>query len=112
MKVPVHMLAFLNKGDVREVEIPDDEVEDAVSSHEVYATDAILNLVYHYGQNDFQPIYNKPSVSVGDVIELDGKYWMVAPIGFKSITQEEFDSLEGRIASDPSIITKLYSEND
>jgi hypothetical protein len=73
--VEVEMLAFMN-GVMRQVEIPQDEflmAEDEL---------AILELVFKYGQNDFQP---KPfaSVSVGDVIRFRGRRYAVSAFGFK-----------------------------
>ena len=47
MKVNVHMLAFNDKGTIREVDIPDYDDERGVED--------ILNDVFHNGQNDFQP---------------------------------------------------------
>ena len=89
MHVPVHMLAFNEKGTVRNVFIADEYTQGA-------SKDNILALTFQYGQNDFQP---KPvsSVSVGDVIELDDEYWLVAPIGFKQITKEQFDEIPGNL---------------
>jgi hypothetical protein len=88
------MLAFYEENDkVRKVSVPDNEIEDSVSSNEIYRTEAILNLIFRYGQNMFQSqdVY---SVSVGDVIELDGRYHKVMPCGFREIYQAEFDELK------------------
>lgn len=85
--VRVHMFAFSDdRSKIREVEIPQEEYESTHSVQEV------LELVFRYGQNDFQPqsIY---SVSVGDVAELNGHYYMVMSYGFQEISKEEFDSL-------------------
>lgn len=47
-----------------------------------------LEKVFYYGQNDFQP---KPirSVSVGDVILLDGEEYRVDPFGFSRRVWQE-----------------------
>jgi len=77
------MLAFSeDKNRIREVTIPD-TYED---------TNKLLDLVFKFGQNDFQPqkIY---SVSCGDVVEYKNKYYMVCSVGFKKITKEQFDNL-------------------
>jgi hypothetical protein len=79
MIVKVRMLAFGN-GEIREVEIPDDTTPEN-----------ILNQVFHFGQNDFQP-KNCPSVSVGDVIEYDGLQ-MVVSVGFMKITEQQYHDL-------------------
>lgn len=49
----------------------------------------ILELAFRYGQNDFQP-RQMCSVSVGDVILLDGEMFMVMGGGFKKITDREY----------------------
>jgi len=89
MIIPVHMFAFSDTRDqVRPVEI-DDKWQSSSSTTEV------LDEIFKKGQNDFQP-RPFPSVSVGDVIEYEiaeGKYWMVLPIGFKKLTQKEFEEL-------------------
>lgn len=72
MKVTVHLARFV-PGKVRTVTIPDN-----TSSAD------FLDTVFHYGQNDVQPL-PFPSVSVGDIIEnsLDGKLYQVEMLGFK-----------------------------
>jgi hypothetical protein len=73
--IEVEMQAFMN-GEIRPVEIPRDEY--LATPNEL----AILELVFKYGQNDFQP---KPfaSVSVGDVIRFRGRRVKVAGTGFE-----------------------------
>ena len=88
MKVPVHMFAFADEGDrntVRYVDVPQDYVE-GTNPHD------FLELVFKFGQNDFQP-QNIYSVSVGDVVQLGDKYFIVMGAGFKEISKEEFDGL-------------------
>ncbi len=85
MIVKVFLFAFGN-GAVREVEIPDNEWEEATT------TEHKLDAVFHWGQNDFQP-KPFPSVSVGDVIELNGKYHMVEIIGFRQLSNDELPLL-------------------
>lgn len=75
MIIEVEMLAFGN-GEIREVEVPDGEVTSDV--------DQMLELVFHYGQNDFQP-KNHPSVSVGDVVRLNNERYAVAGLGFRKV---------------------------
>jgi hypothetical protein len=84
------MTAFLNKEDVRSVEVPDDELKGATDGQ-------MLEKIFHYGQNDFQNQYLQ-SVSVGDIIKLrDGEYWMVLPTGFKQISLKLFCEISGGI---------------
>lgn len=87
MIVKVHMLAFM-EGEVREVNVPDSELPVE------YRIDTLLDKVFHYGQNDFQPVANRCSVSMGDVVELGCQLWLVAPLGFREITREKFDELK------------------
>ena len=87
MIIPVHMLAFSEeRGKVRNVEIPDEEGK-------YVRIGELLELVFKYGQNDFQP-QRMPSVSVGDVAEIDGEYYMVMGAGWKQLTKQEFDLLQ------------------
>lgn len=85
----VRMIAFhdLENGQVaiREVDVPDEKLTGELE-HD-------LGLVYHYGQNDFQPVANRCSVSVADVIEYNGELYAVAPVGFKKLTNEEYELL-------------------
>lgn len=87
MKFKVHMLAFGKPGETREVFL----IDSWVAKRELMG---LLDLIFQYGQNDFQPRPH-PSVSVGDVIDLGddqrGRFWMVARVGFQNISKEEFD---------------------
>jgi len=86
MIVNVHLLAFADEDLIRPVTIPGEKVTDD-KNH-------LLELVFHYGQNDFQPSDKYYSVSVGDVVELviDDKpeYHIVAGLGFSKMSEEEF----------------------
>jgi hypothetical protein len=77
MIIKVHMTAFGEPGEIREVTIPDTVTEN------------ILEVVFEYGQNENQP-QRHPSVSIADVIEFEG-YHIVAWNGFTSITSEQFE---------------------
>ncbi len=92
MIVKVLMLAFGQPGEIREVDIPETElVEDTLNEN-------ILNLTFHYGQNEFQS-QKHPSVSVGDVIELGGQHYLVMPVGFSLLSDtqlQEYTALERR----------------
>lgn len=85
MKIPVHMLAFSEEnGVVRHVDIPDEEYVKCDGIPE-----QVLDLVFRYGQNDFQP-QEFYSVSVGDVAQVGFEYFMVMPIGWKQLSRDEF----------------------
>lgn len=93
MIIPVHMLAFAKDGDrsqVRPVEIPVDG--DITKANDQQIHEDILELVFVYGQNEKQPkqIY---SVSVGDVAEVNGRYFMCASMGWDELSKDEFNSL-------------------
>jgi len=77
----VYMLAFGKPGEMRTVTIPEDELREI----NLYESLNILDLIFKWGQNDFQP-QRHPSVSVGDVIALkDGGLYLVLPMGFAGI---------------------------
>lgn len=95
MKIPVHMLAFGN-GVIREVNVPDHEfVIPAIDVIFMNITrfQHILERVFYWGQNDFQP-QQCPSVSIGDVIEYEDTFYLVESMGFKSICRKEFLELK------------------
>jgi hypothetical protein len=84
------MLAFGKPGEIREVNVPE-MLGDLTG-------DDLLEQIYWFGQNDMQP-QQHPSVSMGDVIELDSKYYLVMTEGFKELSTEklaEYMSLEQR----------------
>ena len=87
MNIRVHMLAFGDPGEIRMVEVPDDRWTDNNEKN--------LDIVFQYGQNDFQP-QNHPSVSVGDIIELDNQFFMVRPIGFLGLTHDQYMEYTGK----------------
>lgn len=86
MIVRVRLLAFGQPGEIREVDLPEEGWDDT-------NTDERLDLVFYFGQNDFQP-QRHPSVSVGDVIELGDKFYIVKPSGFGEMTPQELDEYE------------------
>ena len=90
MKIKVHMLAFEKEPNtIRMVEIPDEEVKDNIWER--------LEQVFYYGQNDFAigPEKNTTcSVSMADVVEMDGHYYICAAAGFHEITPEEFEEFK------------------
>jgi hypothetical protein len=88
MLVKVQMLAFEKDGVVRLVNVPDEEVSIHLRGVDPYwFHNHVLERVFFYGQNDFQP-QNICSVSVGDVAEGEGKYYLCATQGWKEITPE------------------------
>ena len=74
----VEMWMF-EEGKIREVNVPDHEIANRTHQN--------LDLVFKYGQNDFQP-QKLPSVSTGDVIRYENKRYMVMGTGFKEVTEE------------------------
>lgn len=78
MKIKAHLWAFQN-GIVRDIEIPDNEIPVGGAS-DAY----LLDLAFHYGQNDFQPVPERCSVSVNDVIDLGERgAYRVTGFGFE-----------------------------
>lgn len=82
----VRMLAFGDPGDVREVDVPDEEISRKTTKTSTQSF--MLELIFKYGQNDFQP-KKMPSVSMGDVIEYDGKLFVVCALGFNELKAEK-----------------------
>jgi hypothetical protein len=79
----VFMTAFGRPGEIREVVIQDGENT---------AHTAILDDVYHSGQNDIQP-QQHPSVSMGDIIEIKERdetfFYLVKACGFHKLSLAE-----------------------
>ena len=79
----VHLLAFEDDM-IRPVEVPFEDEAKAMNHN------AILDLIFRYGQNDFQRLPIR-IVSVGDVIDYFGRFFMVRPVGFAEISLKEFN---------------------
>jgi hypothetical protein len=79
MIIKVLQFAFGN-GEERPVNIPDPAPESIPEA---------LELVFYWGQNENQPVSQRYSVSVGDIINLQGEYYGVCPMGFRRLTEEE-----------------------
>lgn len=77
MRYEVEMLAF-GEGKIRQVDVPNRVVENVDPPY------TLLDWIFKFGQNDFQP-RSLPSVSVGDVVRLDGKRFRVENCGFKEL---------------------------
>lgn len=81
----VRMIAFEDTNPdgsikVREVDVPDNLLTGKFPD---------LDRIFHFGQNDFQP-KDFCSVSVGDVIEFQGKLFVVRPTGFGEISEMDY----------------------
>jgi hypothetical protein len=82
MIIEVEMNAFQN-GKIRPVEVPSDAIH--------MDTNELLNIVFHNGQNDFQPVEGCCSVSVDDVIRIGDERWKVSFMGFELLPDEHED---------------------
>ena len=78
----VELLAFGRPNEIRSVEVPDNLLTNN--------TESDLELVFHFGQNDFQQM-EMPSVSVGDIIDYKKQKFVVTGIGFKLMSEQEYD---------------------
>lgn len=76
MLVFVYLFSSTDMGDVRVVEISDHwkGVDDY----------AVFGAIWKYGQNDFQP-KEMPSVSMGDVIQWKGEYFLIGSCNYIKI---------------------------
>jgi len=80
----VYLLAFCASATIREVEVPDERL----TSQTIHD----LGQVFLYGQNDISPVEGLPSLSVGDVIEMDNRLHLVMPFGFDEMHPDIFKS--------------------
>ncbi len=81
--VQVEMLGFGKKGEFRPVKIPEDQPNQDTTA-------GLLDAVFYWGQNDFQTCGSCYSVSVGDVVWLDGEKWLVKGFGFKKLSEAAY----------------------
>jgi hypothetical protein len=84
MIIEVEMLAFGNPGEVRPVEIPNQDVSLPVNE--------LLEVVFYWGQNDFQP-QQHPSVSAGDVVRIGDDRYLCRGVGWKKLEQAEYENI-------------------
>jgi hypothetical protein len=87
--IDVEMQAF-GGGRIRTVVIPVAEGPGQATESAFWqelTTDQKLDHIFYYGQNDFQPVPNHCSVSVGDIIRLERKRYRVDAVGFSEIPQ-------------------------
>ena len=76
----VEMVAF-QKGVIRAVRVPKDEL-DGNPTHD-------LERIFYWGQNDFQPVAGRCSVSMGDIVRYNGQRWLCAMVGFEHLAGEK-----------------------
>ena len=75
---------------VRVVDVPDSEINEVKNDE-----GSVVELVFYYGQNEFQPA-NCPSVSVGDIAIVNNKFFVYNSIGkteLKPISKDKEDSI-------------------
>lgn len=92
MKVLVEMLAFEGKGEFREAEVSAAEWERAVANGTEWN---VLGKVYEQTQNDFNPSPMHCSTSVGDMIHIAGRHFLILGVGFREMSQGQFDEYAG-----------------
>lgn len=97
--VPVSLVSFRAASEpvpVRFVLVPDGEFMEVQKDRfgsplsKPESEKRLLELVYRYGQNHVQP-RDQRSVSVGDVICLSDRFYLVLNIGFRLLGQREFE---------------------
>ena len=94
MKIKCHLLAF-GSNDVREINVSDDKAQNS-------DLNALLELAYAYGQNDLHP-QQKRSVSVGDVVELHGTFFVCMNSGWKAINKNDLEKLKAMDAAERAL---------
>jgi hypothetical protein len=97
--VPVFLCSFRRPGEavkIRPVQIPESETVRSArlagADSQAGQIQAILNNVFRFGQNDAQPLPFR-SVSVGDVISLEGCLFIVENVGFRQIDRAEYQAI-------------------
>jgi len=80
MKFNVHLTAFTDNGQIRQVEVPDHECKGDA--------DSVLNRIYWHGQNESQPQKIR-SVSAGDVIAYQNHLYLILLAGFLKISKKQ-----------------------
>lgn len=87
MLFEVELKGFDKKSnETRNVDVPDNETpEEEMFKTEEAAKWSLLNSIWHYGQNDFQPKSNQRSLMVGDVIRAYGRRFRINNFGFSEI---------------------------
>lgn len=88
MKFEVELTMF-QQGAIRVVDVPDHELTGVVERD--------LEKIFYYGQNDFQPIPKRCSVSAGDVVRYHGQRYMIDTVGTRKIEHNG-----GALSSDPT----------
>jgi hypothetical protein len=83
MKFNVHLTAFTDTGQIRQVEVPDKECKGN--------TESVLNRIYWHGQNEAQPQKIR-SVSAGDAIEYQNHLHLILLTGFLKISKKQLDN--------------------
>lgn len=79
MTVDVELHAFGSGGIIRPVDLPDNLLYEEPAG--------ILPWVWYYGQNDHQPKSYR-SVSVGDIIRLGDRRFIIRAIGFEPVADD------------------------
>lgn len=79
-------LNFFMPGTIRVVTVPREQIREALKQNRI---SEVLDQIWKYGQNDFQP-QELPSVSMGDVIRFKDERFMVMSLGFKKLKPGEF----------------------
>jgi len=86
----VHMLVYQPEYCVREVEVPDGLLGKKDLAEGITWQEYILERIFYFGQNDVRNIPGICSVSAGDVIEYDNKYFLVRWAGYHEISEAQY----------------------
>jgi len=89
MKFKVELRMF-RKGQIRIVTVPNDELK------KITKLVRKLDLIFKYGQNDFQP-KRLPSVSMGDVIQFERNRYLIRALGFRKLKPGEFTKTQPKL---------------
>jgi len=91
-------LTMFQKGAIRKVDVPDKELNGELE-HD-------LEKIFYFGQNDFQPIADRVSVSAGDIVRYKGARYMFDILGTRKLNNG------GQLSNDPKKrIAELFKKN-
>ena len=99
--VDVELLSSMDNEMTRTVVIPE--------RRDLLSVDQLLELVFVYGQNDFQPVRHRCSVSCGDVALIDrNQRYLCAGMGWLAITEEWYQDYLAVPRQDRQLVRMRY----
>jgi len=118
MKFKVHMLAFQPEYCVREVDVPNEQVRKELDNADTSTLEQaeesvgfLLEAIFHWGQNEMQNVRGVCSVSMGDVAEIKGKYFLCLAVGWSEMNPEQFEAYKAADKDQRYSLARAVEEN-